>query len=168
MQDTECFWKPISFGSGYMVSKRGSVVNSAGQEIIPQKHHKGYLKVRLSSNGKTKGFFVHRLVAKAFHDNPNNPPQINHKDGDKQNNYYLNLEWCDASHNIRHAINSGLIKPKLGLMNPRASKLTENEVLEIRQHILTREFTRDMLCRKYGVSVHVVKDIRSNRSWKHL
>jgi hypothetical protein len=59
----------------------------------------GYLGVGLSKYGKTTSFSVHRIVAKAFIDNPNNLPQINHKDEDKTNNRVDNLEWCDSKYN---------------------------------------------------------------------
>ena len=74
------------------------------------KHHvdkKGYCRVRLAVNGIKKTFKIHRLVGFAFVDGTRTL-QINHKDGDKQNNNYLNLEFTTASHNIRHAFENGL------------------------------------------------------------
>lgn len=63
----------------------------------------GYYKVNLYKDGKAKGFFIHRLVANAFIDNPNNLPQVNHKDENKQNNNINNLEWCDNRYNTRYS-----------------------------------------------------------------
>lgn len=60
---------------------------------------KGYLTVSLYNNGKPKRFTVHRLVGGAFISNPNNLPQINHKDEDKTNNCVENLEWCTQQYN---------------------------------------------------------------------
>ena len=59
----------------------------------------GYLRVDLSNNGKSKHFFVHRLVAEAFIPNPYNFPFINHKDEDKANPRMDNLEWCTVRYN---------------------------------------------------------------------
>ena len=59
----------------------------------------GYFEVKLYKNGKSKSFFVHRLVAVAFVSNINNLPQVNHKDENTHNNHADNLEWCDASYN---------------------------------------------------------------------
>ena len=62
-------------------------------------HTKGYKTVCLTKDGKSKTHFVHRIVAEAFIDNPDNLPMVNHKDEDKTNNFAENLEWCTASYN---------------------------------------------------------------------
>lgn len=62
-----------------------------------------YLQVHLSKDGKKKDMKVHRLVAMAFIPNPDNLPQINHKDYDRQNNRLENLEWCDAKYNSNYS-----------------------------------------------------------------
>lgn len=62
----------------------------------------GYLRVSLNKDGSRKHFLVHRLVAEAFIPNPQNMPQINHKDEDKTNNRVENLEWCDAKYNSNY------------------------------------------------------------------
>ena len=64
------------------------------------KNKKGYLRISL----RGKNYRIHRLVANAFVPNPDNLPQVNHKDGNKLNNHYLNLEWCTNSHNTAHAM----------------------------------------------------------------
>lgn len=66
---------------------------------------RGYMYVRT----RNKNFILHRLVASAFIDNPDNLRQVNHKDGNKLNNSVDNLEWVTAKENIQHAINRGLI-----------------------------------------------------------
>lgn len=60
---------------------------------------KGYVMVTLKKNGKTSRHRIHRLVAKAFIDNPNNLPQVNHIDENKENNHVNNLEWCTNAYN---------------------------------------------------------------------
>lgn len=81
---------------------------------------KKYLQVRLyDKKGKGKTLKVHRLVAQAFIPNPNNLPQVNHIDGNKQNNNVNNLEWVSNYENIQHAIKNGLINQELRVENMR-------------------------------------------------
>ena len=63
---------------------------------------KGYLRVPLFKDGKRKWHKVHRLVAQAFIPNPENKPQVNHIDGNKQNNSITNLEWVTDAENKEH------------------------------------------------------------------
>lgn len=85
----------------YQISNQGRVWSVKRQKYLkPLLNTKGYLYVGLQSkNGKRKTEYIHRLVAIAFIDNPNNLPQVNHKDEDRQNNCVDNLEWCDSKYN---------------------------------------------------------------------
>lgn len=90
------------------------------------KNKDGYLKIHISNKERNinKCVFVHRLVAKAFIPNPNNLPQINHKDGNKLNNCISNLEWCTNLYNQQHAWKNGLHKPTWKKGERRNSKWT--------------------------------------------
>ena len=64
----------------------------------------GYENLTIRIDGKIKNLLIHRLVAVLFIDNPNNLPQVNHKDGNKLNNNIDNLEWISPSNNHRHRV----------------------------------------------------------------
>ena len=83
----------------YVKSKSESYWLRKGKMLSPAKDKNGYLKVNLSCNGKNNIIRVHRLVAQVFIENPDNLPEINHKDEDKTNNSVDNLEWCDRKYN---------------------------------------------------------------------
>lgn len=70
--------------------------------LIPAYDKDKYLKVTLCKNGKKNSKSVHRLVAETFISNPNNLPQVNHKDENKQNNSVNNLEWCTVKYNTNY------------------------------------------------------------------
>ena len=93
------------------------------------KRSNGYIQVALSKNGKSCIFFVHRLVLSAFLENPMNKPQVNHKDGNKENNKIENLEWVNASENGLHSYRelgrSAWHKGKTGKGTPTAKALIQ-------------------------------------------
>ena len=103
-------WKPIkNYEELYQVSNLGrvkrivfinNICKKAKEKILKQrKTNAGYLQVCLCKSGKTRRFYVHRLVADAFIPNTDNLPQVNHKDEDKANNNADNLEWCTILYN---------------------------------------------------------------------
>ena len=113
----EEIWKDIEGYEGlYQVSNFGNVKSvkrvvkranstnlSVKERLLKERpNHKGYKMVSLSKNGKGKFCTIHRLVAKAFIPNPQNLPQVNHKDEDKMNNHADNLEWCTNKYNINY------------------------------------------------------------------
>ena len=87
----------------YEVSNLGRVRRD-GKILKPSKNKKGYLLVSLFKNGTKKNARIHRLVAQSFIPNPQNLPQINHKDEDKTNNTVDNLEWCDSKYNNNYSL----------------------------------------------------------------
>lgn len=70
--------------------------------------HRGYELVSLSKDGKLKSFYVHRLVAQTFIENPEKKSCVNHINGIKIDNQVNNLEWCSYSENMNHAYGTGL------------------------------------------------------------
>lgn len=94
----------------YIVFENGTVYSPIKKGFLkPSKDTKGYLCIDLRrQNCKRKYPKIHRLVAEAFIPNPNNKPQINHIDGNKENNCVSNLEWCDNLYNMLEAVRIGL------------------------------------------------------------
>jgi len=110
-------WKPVNnFEGFYEVSNYGRVrsiervveYRKYGKMLVsakllkPWNNMHEYCNVNLLKDGERKVFKVHRLVAEAFIPNPENKYAVNHKDGNKMNNHYLNLEWCTKSENELH------------------------------------------------------------------
>ena len=86
----------------YAITDDGKVWSYRKNKFLKPFLARGYSKVRLYTNDANKQFLIHRLVAEAFLPNPQNLPQINHKDENKLNNSVDNLEWCDAKYNINY------------------------------------------------------------------
>lgn len=108
-------WREISGYEGkYAISNKGNVKSlnyrmSNKEKILkPLKSGKGYLMVGLCKNGKMEWAKIHRLVALLFIPNPNHKPQVNHINGDKNDNNVDNLEWCSNSENQIHAYKNKL------------------------------------------------------------
>lgn len=105
----EEFWKEIRGYEGlYEVSNLGRVRRTTSSNrlhtngVLKPSRRGNYLKVNLSKDGKGRDFSIHRLVAETFIPNPNNYPQVNHKDEVKTNNIVENLEWCTALQNTNY------------------------------------------------------------------
>ncbi len=94
----------------YCISNHGRVYNIKSKQFRKASIKNQYVRINLRLNYKKKDIAVHRLVAIYFIDNLNNKKQVNHKDGNKINNHYSNLEWMTQSENVKHGIDTGLTK----------------------------------------------------------
>ena len=128
---------------------------------------------------------VHRLVAQAFIPNPENKPQVNHKDGNKLNNHVDNLEWVTVQENIRHAFDTGLNKAGLGTKQTYKSPLTKqkslnnlkdksaltpDEVRYCRSVYIPRhpEFGASALGRRFGISSVAMAKVVTYKTYIHV
>lgn len=144
-------WKPIKKYEGlYSASNNGRIKSlnyknkNIEKPLNPTKQSCGYLKVELYKHGKSKVYYVHRLVAETFIQNPNNLPQVNHKDGNKQNNNIDNLEWVTPSQNQIHAVKNGLHAPSYFKGKFSSESLNSKQVL---QYDLEGNFIKLWHCR---------------------
>ena len=110
-----------------------------GTMLRPAINNEGYLRVSLSKEGKSASFLVHRLVALAFLDNYLNLPEINHIDGNPNNNRLDNLEWCDAEYNCKQELHiKRLSKAFSGEKNPMSGVSPKDRMTE-EQYLIWRE-----------------------------
>lgn len=124
-----------------------------------------YFEVQLHVNHKITHRLIHRLLAEAFIPNPENKPQINHKDGNRRNNALDNLEWCTQSENNKHAHVTGLNIPPRG-EKKRNAKLTAEKVREIRA--LKGRLSQAEIGLRFGIAQQYVTKIQRGERWGWL
>lgn len=152
----------------YVCSEYGEVyyTNRPHKPLKPRISRGGYTRLCLSVNGTSPTRSIHRIVADCFLPPPKKgQDQINHIDGNKLNNHYTNLEWCDSTHNIRHAVRLGLKRGLPGVEHHQA-KLDEAQVRTIRS--LRGETSIKELSRYFKISNSVICAIQAGIAWKHL
>ena len=123
----------------------------------------GYKKVALSFKGATKNFYVHRIVAEVFLDNPDNKPQVNHMPSGlgKFDNRVEHLEWCTEKHNIKDAHKNGQMKNR--------SKLTtttkHSDIFIAEMYRMYKDTGKvGATAKEYGVSRTTLSSIVNKRS----
>lgn len=164
-------WKDIlgfeGLSKNYQVSNLGNVrkIFKNGNVKVKKKFilNNGYEVAHLQINGKIGTRLVHRLVALAFIPNPENKPQVNHKNGIKTDNKADNLEWNTAKENTNHSFANKLQIPLLGSQNG-TSKLTETQVLDIRKD----KRKNIELAEYYNVSDSLICMIKKRKIWTHI
>lgn len=128
-------WQNIKGFEGlYKISTKGNILSLGNgkstnwnkERIIKLKTQNGkYVKVTLHKDSKRYYYTLHRLVAETFILNPTNKTQVNHIDGNKQNNNVSNLEWLTPSENQKHAYKIGLQKPIKDINNKQSIKIKQ-------------------------------------------
>lgn len=155
------------FENLYKVSESGKVFSvRAARFLKGSLDSYGYPIVSLHNKGYSKSRLVHRLVAKAFIPNPENKPQINHIDGNKQNNHVSNLEWSTNSENIKHAYALGLAASQKGTSN-NMNKLSEAEVIAIKD-LKAKGIGATEISKVMGLPLPRVKNVYYGQSWGWL
>lgn len=150
-------WKQIN--NRYEVSSLGRIYDDKKGyilEIKPNSH--GYEIISMMMNGVTKNRSVHSIVARYFLGPRPKGMEINHKDGKKTNNRVENLEYVTGAENIRHCLDNGLYK----------TKLTRDQVKEIRRTFKQGRDTIVGFGARYGVHWTTISLILRRQRWKHV
>ena len=180
MKERKEFWKIIEGFPDYLISNKGNLKSvKTLKDVKLFTKDDGYVSYTLRLDNKGYYKYIHRLVAEAFVPNPNNKGQVNHKNGIKGDNRAENLEWVTPAENIRHAIETGLLKYKKkekDIKNSKHSKgedangslLNPEKVIKIRVLHETGEYKQIELAEMFGVNHRTINDVIKRRQWKHI
>lgn len=125
----------------------------------------------LNKNKNQKTILIHRLIAQTFIPNSENKLEVNHIDGNKQNNNIENLEWCTKSENHKHAFKIGLCKPNnIKGDDHSCSKLNSFQVKKIKKIFKNNNIwgLKTKIAKEKNISPCTISDIIYGRSWKHI
>jgi hypothetical protein len=147
----------------YSVTNNGKVYSHISNKWLkPGLNSDGYPTVVLRKNKKPKTIGVHRLVAVAFIENPENKPYVNHIDGNKTNNYVYNLEWVTPSENVIHAYTIGLEN------RDSLRKLLPKQIADIHKLYKSKKYTYRKLAQLFQVSCSRISDILNDKAYKEI
>ena len=152
------------YGEVYSYINIGSVPKRKLNHMISDN---GYHTVNLSVNDKMKTFHVHRLVATHFIPNPENKPQVNHKDGNKNKNWASNLEWNTEKENMNHAYANGLAHGRPGESHP-CSTISDIEAMHVCELLSYGLLTYSEISEITGISYSIIKKIANSIRWKSI
>ncbi len=124
-------WRPVKYYPGYFVSDKGNVMSNRFKTppiiLKPKLRWDGYYEVALWKKGKRKFYKVHRLVMITFFPIKGTwQLQVNHKDKNRINNAFTNLEWCTPAENIKHKIEMYKLERKEYQEKRKREKLSQN------------------------------------------
>lgn len=165
---TEVIKEIKGFEGRYTISNLGIVRSLLTNKIMKQTitdQGRARVNLRYAKTREYKSLLVHRLVAGNFLPNPNNLPEVNHKDCNPLNNRVDNLEWCDRRYNIKYSYDYGR-KTVKGIMNPNA-KLTELDIKAIRALLNTGRFLPIEIAKLFNVSSGSITHIDKGRTWSN-
>lgn len=152
----------------YTITEDGVVTNKRTGKVLRNgkidKYHR-YVRVSLTVDGKRYNILLHRLLMETFRpvEGMENL-QVNHIDGDRNNNSLSNLEWVTPSENILHAFRHNLRKPMRGELNGKV-KLTEEIVEHICEDLIEGKLSEIKIAEKYGVARSLINRIRHKKAW---
>lgn len=136
---------------------------------LSNNNSKKYWRVKIVYiDGTEKTEAVHRLVGLYFIENKDNKPYINHIDGNKDNNFYKNLEWCTNQENMTHRYETLQSFTNLHGSKGSKAKLTESQVVDIAQRIKNKEDYKSIIKVYPFIKKTTLSELKAGRSWRHL
>lgn len=154
-------WRDIPNFPEYKVNTFGQIKSfkryPEGKLISPYTDKDGYLCASLRQNGTSKAIKIHRAVAMAFIPNPNNLPQVNHKNCHKKDNEVCNLEWVSNTENQRHA-----------WMNDRKTIKLKVEDVKLIKKLLKEGRSNTEIANNFGVDQTLISSIKTGKIWKEV
>ncbi len=180
-------WKDIPNFEGYYQASTMGRIRSLDREIekrdgrggidryvrlgkifnLKYKKNRRYTSVRLSKDGKTNSYAVHRIIAITFINNSENKPQANHINGIKSDNRVENLSWMTNSENVNHAIETGLNNSVRGESHG-SCKFKNEDITNMRNMYKTGNYTYKQIGLLFNATVARVSEIIRRKTWKHI
>ena len=148
--------------------KNGRGICKAGKILAQSKNKKGYFQIGICKNKRKKTFFISRIVALAFFGKCPKNYSVNHKDTIKSNNHFSNLEYVTHQENMRHAFKNGCFKEKPKGSHHINSKVSEEQVINMRKEYKTTISSTRKLAKKYGLCKSNITSILKRHTWKHV
>lgn len=152
---------------GKVFSSNHSKPGKLKERKISKDKKTGYSLIHFSVNNKSYTKLVHRLVAEAFIPNLENKPEVNHKNGKKNDNDVTNLEWATEKENIQHAYKLGLNKSKCG-EDRHNSKITRKQAILICKLLEENKLTYKEISKKAKCTKSIVRNIRNKKCWNEV
>ena len=162
-------FKVIPQYPSYEISAYGTIRRVETKKILKPRFYNRYLHTSLSVNNKYYYHTVHRLVAMAWLETPENYKslQVAHNDGDPMNNHYTNLRWATAKENIHDKYAHNSFNPPFG-ENHHASTLNVDIVVKMRREIKETKANCSELSKKYGKAKLTIYDAVVGNTWKSV
>lgn len=161
----ENYYEVSNYGRVRSLKRKVGNRTCGNRILIPQSSIWGYLRVGLCKDGKMILKTIHRIVAEAFLPNIENKPVVHHKNSIRTDNRLENLQWATVSENTLYAQDT---ESNWRGQNHTGSKLTDEQVLDIRNTYEYRKNSYTQLAKKYNVSKGLIALIVRREAWKHI
>lgn len=151
----------------YVIYEDGRVYSNISNKFISFSVNEfGYYRAGLiNKDGFSKAVKLHRLVATAYHLNPENKREVNHIDGNKEHNHARNLEWVTSKENKTHAWDNDLYTHKGD--NHYAANFTDEEIHAM--CVMLQDGSRNVdVARAFNTDKGMIANLKTGRNWKHI